>query len=145
MPRVQLHLRLGWLWLAVFVAVGLGLEALHGMKIGAYLDLSQAPRRHMWTLAHAHGTLVGLVHLGLAATLHARPALAAARAGRLASRCLIAAGVLLPLGFALGGLWTFGGDPGLGVLLVPPGGVLLLLAAVLVARGLGGVEAEINE
>ena len=135
MATVRLHLRLGWLWLAIFVAAGLVLEALHGMKVGAYLDLSQAPRRHMWTLAHAHGSLLGLVHLGLAATLHARPELDA-RAVRLASRCLIAAGVLLPLGFALGGVWTFAGDPGLGVLLVPPGGVLLLLAAVVMARAL---------
>lgn len=135
MATVRLHLRLGWLWLAVFVAAGLVLEALHGMKVGAYLDLSQAPRRHMWTLAHAHGSLIGLVHLGLAATLHARPELDA-RAVRLGSRCLIAAGVLLPLGFALGGVWTFAGDPGLGVLLVPPGGVLLLLAAVVMAWAL---------
>ena len=67
MQRTELHLRLGWLWLAIFVAAGLGLEALHGMKVGAYLDLSQAPRRHMWTLGHAHGSLIGLVHLGLAA------------------------------------------------------------------------------
>lgn len=134
MQRVRLHLRLGWWWLALFVAVGLGLEALHGMKVGAYLDLSQAPRRHMWTLAHAHGTLVGLLHLGLAATLHAWPGLAEARGVRLASRCLIAAGVLLPLGFLLGGVWILGGDPGLGVLLVPPGGLLLLLAALLMAR-----------
>ena len=141
MSRARLHLRLGWLWLAIFIAAGLVLEALHGMKVGAYLDLSQAPRRHMWTLAHAHGTLIGLVHLGLAATLHARPELADGRAGRMASRCLIAAGVLLPLGFMLGGVWTFGGDPGLGVLLVPPGGVLLLLAAVVMARALAR-EAE---
>jgi hypothetical protein len=49
--------------------------------------------------------------------------------------------VLLPLGFMLGGVWTFGGDPGLGVLLVPPGGVLLLLAAVVMARALAR-EAE---
>lgn len=134
MQRTELHLRLGWLWLAIFVAAGLGLEALHGMKVGAYLDLSHAPRRHMWTLGHAHGSLIGLVHLGLAATLHARPELAEGRAGRLASRCLIVAGVLLPLGFVLGGVWIVGGDPGLGVLLVPPGGVLLLLAAGLMAR-----------
>jgi hypothetical protein len=132
--RVHLHLRLGWIWLAVFIAAGLALEAMHGLKLGAYLDVAQAPRRHMWTLAHAHGTLVGLVHLGLAATLRVAPASAARL--RLASRCLIAAGVLLPLGFFLGGAWTLGGDPGLGVLLVPPGGLLLLAAALRVAREL---------
>lgn len=139
-PTARLHLRLGWLWLALFIGVGLGLEALHGLKAAAYLDLSHATRRHMWTLAHAHGSLLGLVHLGLAATLHARPELAAHTV--LASRCLIAAGILLPLGFALGGLWIHAGDPGLGVLLVPPGGLLLLVAALLVLRALGRPDAE---
>jgi hypothetical protein len=134
LPRARLHLRLGWLWLALFIAIGLALEALHGLKVAAYLDLSQAPRRHMWTLAHAHGTLLGLVHLGLAATLHARPELIPRSDITLASRALIAAGILLPLGFGLGGIAIHGGDPGLGVLLVPPGGLLLLLAALLVAR-----------
>ncbi len=134
--RAAMHLRLGWLWLALFIAVGLGLEAMHGLKVGAYLDLSHAPRRHMWTLAHAHGSLIGLVHVGLAATLHARPELAERGELRAASRCLIAAGVLLPLGFGLAGVWTYAGDPGLGVLLVPPGGLLLLIAALLVTRAL---------
>src|SRR5690606_12227628 len=46
------------------------------------------------------------------------------------------ASLLLPLGFFLGGLWHYAGDPGLGVLLVPVGGALLVVAALLVLLGL---------
>jgi hypothetical protein len=34
----------------------------------------------------------------------------------------------MPLGFFLGGVVTYGGDPSLGVLLVPVGAALLLIA-----------------
>jgi hypothetical protein len=36
--------------------------------------------------------------------------------------------VLLPTGFLLGGLFVYGGDPGVGVVLVPVGGALLVIA-----------------
>jgi hypothetical protein len=58
----------------------------------------------------------------------------------LASTLLIAASVLLPLGFLLGGIWVYGGDPGLGVLLVPPGALCLLAALLLAARAFGDVQ-----
>ncbi|MCY1060668.1 hypothetical protein [Nannocystis sp. SCPEA4] len=130
------HLRRGWLCLLVFLAAGLALESLHGLKVGAYLDLDQAVRRHMWTLAHAHGALLGLVHLGLAATARAHPSLTTCSHGHVASTSLDLASLLLPLGFFLGGLWHYAGDPGLGVLLVPVGGALLVVAALLVLLGL---------
>ncbi|MDC0721570.1 hypothetical protein [Nannocystis bainbridge] len=130
------HLRSGWLCLLVFLAAGLALESLHGLKVAAYLDLDQAVRRHMWTLAHAHGALLGLVHLGLAATARAHPSLATCSHGHVASVSLDLASLLLPLGFFLGGLWHYAGDPGLGVLLVPVGGALLVLAALQVLLGL---------
>lgn len=136
------HLRHGWLCLLVFLAAGLALESLHGLKVAAYLDLDHAVRRHMWTLAHAHGALLGLVHLGLAATLRAAPRLAVAAHGRVASRALDAATLLLPLGFFLGGLQHYAGDPGLGVLLVPPGGALLVLAALAALLGLRAVPED---
>ena len=63
---VRRHLRFGWWSLATFGLLGLVLETLHGFKVGAYLDVSNETRRLMWTLAHAHGTLLGLVHLGFA-------------------------------------------------------------------------------
>lgn len=53
-----------------------------------------------------------------------------------ASRLSIAGAVSIPGGFLLGGLWTHGGDPGLGVLLVPPGAVALLAGLALFGRSL---------
>jgi hypothetical protein len=142
--RAARHLRHGWLCLLVFLAAGLALESLHGLKVAAYLDLDQTVRRHMWTLAHAHGALLGLVHLGLAATFRAAPHLATCSKSHAASTSLDLASVLLPLGFFLGGLYHYAGDPGLGILLVPIGGALLLLAALLVLLGLKPVSPDIS-
>jgi hypothetical protein len=52
---------------------------------------------------------------------------------RLISSCLIGALVLLPGGFFLGGIVVYGGDPGLGVLLVPIGAALFLAAVFFIA------------
>lgn len=128
------HLRLGWWSLFAFAALGVGLEALHGFKVAWYLAVANETRRLMWTLAHAHGTVLALVHLGFAASL---PALAG-RGGldrrlRVASRALQAAALLLPLGFFLGGVWIYEGDPGLGILLVPVGAALLLTGSLAAA------------
>jgi hypothetical protein len=128
----RLHLRFGWWSVAVFGALGLVLETLHGFKIGAYLDGANETRRLMWTLAHAHGTLLGLVHIAFAVSLPMLPP--TGRGQRQASRALVGASVLLPGGFFLGGVRFYAGDPGVGVVLVPIGAVLLLLAAATVAR-----------
>jgi hypothetical protein len=129
---VERHTRLGWWALALFIALGLLLEGFHGLKSRFYMDVAQSSRRLMWTLAHAHGTLLALVNLALASTL---PRLRAPRAARLAtaSASLVVATGLLPAGFFLGGVRVHGGDPGLAVLLVPLGGAALLAAAVLIA------------
>ena len=120
--------------MATFGTLGLLLESLHGFKVGAYLDASNETRRLMWTLAHAHGTLLGLVHVAFGATVR----LADPATGRLAtvSRSLVWASVLLPGGFFLGGIRFYAGDPGVGVVLVPVGAVLLIAAATLVALAL---------
>lgn len=130
------HFRLGWIGVLVFLSLGLVLEALHGFKIGLYLDVDQETRRLMWRLAHAHGTLLSVLHLGFAATLAHLPALAAPLS-KLASRCLTGALILMPAGFLLGGVWIHGGDPGLGILLVPPGGILLLVGVLTIVRAIG--------
>jgi hypothetical protein len=132
------HLRFGWWSLLVFATLGLLLEALHGFKVRAYLDVSNETRRLMWTLAHAHGTLLAVVHVIFGLTIATFPDLGA-RNLRLVSRSLIAASVLLPGGFFLGGIAFYSGDPGLGVLLVPAGAVLLLTAVFSVARSAGSV------
>jgi hypothetical protein len=127
------HLRFGWWSLLVFATLGLVLESLHGFKIRAYLDVSNETRRLMWTLAHAHGTLLAAIHIVYGLTLRGRPSPAVA-GERLISPSLVAASVLLPGGFFLGGVAFYAGDPGVGVLLVPAGAVLLLFAIFGIAR-----------
>ncbi len=137
---VRRHLRVGWFSLLVFLSLGLVLEALHGLKVQAYLNAMSETRRLMWTLAHAHGTLLAVVQLGFAFTVLQVPAWRA-RARTIASRSLLAAGVLMPGGFFLGGVWVYAGDPGLGILLVPVGGVLLFVAVLLTTLSLKHLEA----
>jgi len=93
------HLRFGWWSLLVFATLGLILESLHGFKVRAYLDVSNETRRLMWTLAHAHGTLLAVVsgaaHLGtthrLLAALVAPPLAALLISAWLAHRELVPA------------------------------------------------------
>jgi hypothetical protein len=132
------HLRFGWWSLLVFAALGLLLETLHGFKVRAYLDVSNETRRLMWTLAHAHGTLLAVVHVIFGLSVAAFPDLSA-RNLRVISTSLVAASLLLPGGFFLGGIAFYSGDPGLGVLLVPPGAVLLLTAVFYIARAAASI------
>ena len=130
---VRRHLRWGWYSLLGFLTLGLVLEALHGLKAPFYLNVSNETRRLMWTLAHAHGTLLGLIHLAFAQTVHQLPAWPGPRR-QLASLCLAAATLLMPSGFFLGGCFLRAGEPGLPIALVPAGGVLLMLAVFQTAR-----------
>ena len=134
------HLIFGWWALLTFLALGLVLEALHGFKIGFYLDVDHSTRRLMWTLAHAHGTLLALVNLAFAFTVERVRWTAGVL--RLASRCLFAATSLMPLGFFLGGIDIRGGDPGLGIGLVALGGLLLLVGVLAAARGVTAPPRE---
>ncbi len=126
------HLRFGWWALLLFVTLGFVLETFHGFKVRFYLDGANATRRLMFTLAHAHGTLLALVNIVFGATIaSAHPT---ERATSVASAALTLAAVLLPVGFFLGGVAPMGGDPGLGVLLVPLGAIALLVGVFLSAR-----------
>jgi hypothetical protein len=89
----------------------------------------------MWTLAHAHGTLLAVVNLGFAFTVRALPDWSPAHRA-LASATLRSASILLPAGFFLGGAVIYGGDPGLGIVLVPVGAILLFVAVFVTALGL---------
>lgn len=124
---IRAHLRNGWVGLLVFVLLGIALEALHAWKSATYLGVGNETRRLMWTLAHAHGIGLSLVQLGFASTLRLAFEDVPARL-RLASRFLNWANLLIPLGFFLGGIITYEADPGLGVLLVPVGALLLVAA-----------------
>jgi len=134
-PYVDRHLQFAWWSLLCFVTLGITLEAMHGLKIGWYLDESFETRRLMWTLAHAHGTLLSLVHVAFAFTIHALPEDSTPRRG-FSSPLLIAASVLIPGGFFLGGFFLYSGDPGLGVWLVPIGAACMITAVAATALGL---------
>ena len=138
----RLHLRFGWWSLFLFGAFGLLLETFHGFKLGAYLDLANDTRRLMWTLAHAHGVGLALVHVLFAITVQL--GLAGSTNHRFISRCLIAASVLLPGGFFAGGVVYYGGDPGLGILVVPLGAVFLLTAVFLLGRATNEMDRSVR-
>ncbi len=128
------HLHFGWWTLLLFLSLGIALEAMHGFKVGFYLDESSETRRLMWRLAHAHGTLLSLIHMAFGLTLRVLPA-ENIRLQRYASPSLIGASILLPGGFFLGGVVIYAGDPGLGILLAPVGAALLFFTVLLTALG----------
>src|SRR5438552_1644405 len=105
--KADRNLRFGWWSLLIFLLFGGTLETMHGFKIGWYLDVGNEVRRLMFTLAHAHGTLLALVNIAAGLTARSvvrfdlRPS---------TSLALIWAAILLPAGFFLGGVVTYGGD-----------------------------------
>jgi hypothetical protein len=130
---VRTHFRWGWWSLLFFLLLGIFLESMHGFKVAFYLDASSSTRRLMWTLAHAHGTLFALVNLVMAAFMQAH-ADWPRRSRAIASRALMSGSILLPAGFFFGGLWTYDGDPGVCIYLVPLGALLMLVAVFQAAR-----------
>jgi len=131
---VRRHLRFAWWSLLVFLSLGIVLELFHAFKIGWYLDVTNDTRRLMWTLAHAHGTLLSLIHVAFAVTVNVYTDIHA-RQVRRASPLFMGASILLPGGFFIGGLFFYQGDPGMGIFLVPLGAVLLFVAVWMTIRG----------
>ena len=129
------HLLIGWWSLVVCSILGVALEVFHGFKLDLYVNVTQETRRLMWTLAHAHGTLLSLVHIAFAVTLTAMD-VSDRRWAQIASVLLTTGGILLPAGFLLGGLMTFDGDPGLGIILVPLGAICVVSAFTITAAGI---------
>ncbi|HKB92401.1 MAG TPA: hypothetical protein VKC60_17935 [Opitutaceae bacterium] len=127
------HLRFGWWSLLAYLTLGIGLEILHGLKLGWYLDVGNEMRRLMFTLAHAHGVLLALVNIAAGLTGRLVPGFVIARG---ASASLVWAAILIPLGFLLGGIVVHGGDPGLGIFLLPIGAFLLLYGVARLASDL---------
>jgi hypothetical protein len=125
------HHLMGWCALLLFLSMGAFLEFLHGFKFSFYLDLNHKLRRELWTLAHAHGTLLALVQIGFAAGLLQFGKWTAWRL-KLVSFFLLDATVLIPLGFFLGGLTPSESDPWKGIILVPLGALLLFIAIALI-------------
>ncbi len=131
------HLRFGWWSLFAFLALGLVLETLHGFKLAWYLNVDVEMRRLMFTLAHAHGALFGLVNIAAGLTLRGVKGLELTRDTSLALRW---GSLLLPVGFLLGGFGIHDGDPGLGVALVPVGALLALYGVGRFAQALRQVK-----
>ena len=129
-PSLRKTVVFAWYLLAVSIPAGLTLEALHALKVEVYLG--SAMRRELWTLAHAHGTLLAVLCLAFAAVADRFIEDTKARAS--IARWLRLGAALMPLGFFAGGILNFEGDPSLGILLVPVGGFCLLYALVGAAR-----------
>jgi len=135
-PEELRHFRLGWWSLFLFVCLGILLEGMLAFRVGWYLDVGDnETHRLMLRLGHAHGTLLSVLNIVFAASLTRLSLPADSRV--MASRCLAAATLLVPGGFILGGLITHGADPGLGIILLPAGAVLLLVGIFIVARYTG--------
>jgi hypothetical protein len=135
------HHLFGWCGLLVFLTLGFVLEGLHGFKLDFYLAAEHKVRREMWTLAHAHGTLLSLVSVAFAVGLLHFGRWSEGRL-KLASFFLLDAALLIPVGFFCGGIGHSESDPSAGILLVPLGAVLLFVAAGLTAWSAWGREGK---
>lgn len=121
------HGRFGWTTVLIWLTFGFVLEMLHGFKSTGYL--LDPIRREFWTLSHFHGVtlaLVNLIYVHWAENEALRP-----DRQTLASWALLGGSILMPVGFFLGGLIHFEGDPGLGIFLAPPGALLILFTVLL--------------
>ncbi len=132
MDPLQRARSFGWWSLLVWLSLGMVLEAMHGFKVGWYLDVVNDTRRLMFTLAHTHGTLLALVNLALVATIARSPE--NERAVAKAATSLRWAAIAMPLGFLGGGIQILGADPGFAIVLVPIGGGLLIFGVLTAAR-----------
>ena len=123
------HLRASLWSLAAFLAMGMWLEAMFGLRVSGVID--DPLRREFLRLGHAHGGLLALVNIGLGWALQRL------QTPRIwATRIRIAAWVgalAVGLGFVGGGLWHGPTDPGPLVLMVPAGAMMMVASLVAVA------------
>jgi hypothetical protein len=129
------NLRFGWWSLLIFLSLGGVLEIFHGFKVGWYVGVGNEMRRLMFTLAHAHGTALALVNIAAGLTARNMNRISARMS---VSASLIWSGILFPVGFFLGGIVTYGGDPGLGIWLVP-------IAAILLFYSVGRIALDLSK
>ena len=127
--RERVHLRLSIALVAAFLALGIALEGLYGLRRAEWMD--DPIRREFMRLGHAHGGILGLLNLVLAWAM-GRLGTPDGWAARIRLAGLAGAG-LVGLGFFGGGLFHGPTDPGPLVLLVPAGALMVLAALVAVA------------
>lgn len=123
--RAERHHRLSLGLLAIFLASGLWLEAMIGLRAAGWVD--DPLRREFLRLGHAHGGVLALVNLGIAWSI-GQLATPEPWAGKIRAAALVGA-LLVGAGFMAGGLTHGPTDPGPPILVVPAG-ALLMLAAV---------------
>ncbi len=117
----------GWLSLALWMSFGLLLESLMAYKSPAYLD--DSVRRELFRLAHAHGSLLGLVLV--IAAMWARSA--GARLSKIVLIALRFGAAVMPLGFLVAGVWHSESDPGIAIWLVPAGALPFIFGLITIA------------
>lgn len=123
------HLRLSIALVAIFLAMGLWLEAMYGLRAEGWVD--DPLRREFLRLGHAHGALLGLVNVALGWGCE-RLETPAAWAMKIRMAAWIGAS-LVGVGFVAGGLLHGPTDPGLPILAVPAGALMVLTSSVAVA------------
>lgn len=136
-PGARLAILTGFWLLAIALPLGITLEALHALKVPVYLHSTL--RRELWTLAHAHGTLLGVLCLAYGGI--AERWLPAAATRLRCARWLAVGASAMTVGFFAGGVLNFEGDPSPGILLVPLGALGLLVALVSALLGVRGKGA----
>lgn len=117
----------GWLSLALWMSFGLLIESLMAYKSPSYLD--DPLRRELFRLAHAHGSLFGVVLV--IAAMWARST--GVTPSALAVLALRFGSVVMPVGFLFAGVWHPESDPGLAIWLVPSGAVPLIFGLISIA------------
>ncbi|MFT4541628.1 MAG: hypothetical protein ACI835_004089 [Planctomycetota bacterium] len=122
-PSTRRTVVTGFFLLAVSMPMGLTLESLHALKVQVYLG--SVMRREMWTLAHAHGAMLGILCLVYGSVAERW---LSEGVGESTAKLVRFGAIMMPIGFFLGGVGNHEGDPGLFILLVPIGALLLLLA-----------------
>lgn len=127
--RPETHLRFSIVVVVLFMASGLWLEAMYGLRARGWLD--DPLRREFLRLGHAHGGLLGLVNVALGWALE-RLDTPPAWAAKIRVAALLGA-LLVGLGFMIGGLTHGPTDPGAAVLAVPAGAMLLLCSLLATA------------
>ena len=123
------HIRASIALIAAFLAMGLWLEAMYGLRAEGWID--DPLRREFLRLGHSHGGLLGLVNVALAWAME-RLETPAAWAGKIRAAAWTGA-ALVGVGFVAGGLLHGPTDPGPPILLVPAGALMVLTSAVAVA------------
>lgn len=124
---IRRHLVFGWCCVLGFILLGLMLDNFHAFHVGWYMDTNHQTRRLMSTLAHAHGTLLGGLHIAFAGTLFIVGE-SSTRHLRLASSSLLSVSLIMPLGFLLAGIFLLEDQPGIAIFLVPVGALLLVVS-----------------